>query len=255
VCGCFKSRKVGGCEWSSPPALDKPHAPALAWLRKLGPSGTALDGPSNTASRHRGCEWRPQGQGHASSVSRSGATIHIHQPAVRRTACERKVENQRIDRCKRIGPMPVTIAALLALSLFSACGIIMIGEAVKHQDLGSVDESEENLKAIRAMLVDHASPASEETLSVPSTQPLPADPTPSLSESSSSGRPAPLASPSAGRTDLPAKLPWTPSSADRLTAPDRSVPAYTVPAPVGPDYSGSIRCAPDGMGGQRCVGR
>jgi hypothetical protein len=24
---------------------------------------------------------------------------------------------------------------------------------------------------------------------------------------------------------------------------------------VGPDYSGSIRCVPDGMGGQRCLGR
>jgi hypothetical protein len=24
---------------------------------------------------------------------------------------------------------------------------------------------------------------------------------------------------------------------------------------VGPDHSGAIRCAPDGLGGQRCVGR
>jgi hypothetical protein len=151
--------------------------------------------------------------------------------------------------------MRVVMTMLLAICLLSACGIIMIGEPVKHQDLSSEDEAEENLKAIRAMLRDHASHPPDEKSSGASTQPLPPDPTPSLSEPSSSLRPAPSASSSAARTDAPAKLPWTPSPPDRPTIPDRPVPAYTVPAPVGPDYSGSIRCAPDGMGGQRCVGR
>jgi hypothetical protein len=159
------------------------------------------------------------------------------------------------EHCSFVAPPRVVATVLLTISLLSGCGIIMIGEPVKHLDLSSVDEAEENLKAVRAMLTDHASHPPEENLSNPSTQPLPANATPSLSEPSSSLRPAPSSSSSAGRTDPPAKLPWTPSAPDRPSPPDRPVPSYTVPAPVGPDYSGSIRCVPDGMGGQRCVAR
>jgi hypothetical protein len=143
------------------------------------------------------------------------------------------------------------MAALLAVCLLSGCGIIMIGDPVPHQDLSSQDDAEENLKAIRAMLADRASPRPEEKLSGPFMKPAPPDAMPSLAEPSL----APPSSSPAVPGNVPAKLPWTPTAPNRPTAPDRPVPAYTTPAPVGPDYSGSIRCAPDGMGGQRCVGR
>jgi hypothetical protein len=162
------------------------------------------------------------------------------------------MEHRRIAAMK-----PGIVTALLALWLCSGCGIvIMIGEPVKEQDPNSVDDAEENLKAVRAMLADHATRRPEaQQPSGPSTQPLPAEATPSLTEPSSGLRPVPSPSSSPGRGDVPAKLPWAPSSPDRSAPQDRLVPAYTVPAPVGPDYSGSIRCAPDGMGGQRCIGR
>src|SRR5262249_47146496 len=145
------------------------------------------------------------------------------------------------------------VISVLIVCLLSGCGIIMIGESVKEQDLSSQDDVEENLKAIRAMLADRASRGPEENNLSP--QPSIPDVAPSPVESSSGVRLAPTSSSSAGRADAPAKLPWTPTAPDRPTVPDRPVPSYTVPAPVGPDYSGSIRCAPDGMGGQRCVGR
>ena len=147
------------------------------------------------------------------------------------------------------------VTSLVMLCLASGCGIIMIGDPVKHQDLSSVDEAEENLKAIRAMLADQATHRPEEKRSDAPMQPSPADASPSLPEPSSGLRPAPPSSSPAGRADVPAKLPWTPTPPDRPTVQDRPVPAYTVPAPVGPDSSGSIRCAPDGLGGQRCFGR
>jgi hypothetical protein len=103
------------------------------------------------------------------------------------------------------------------------------------------------------MLADQASRRLEERNHSP--QPLRPDAAPSPVEPSSGRRLAPSQSSSDGQADVPAKLPWTPAAPARLATPDRPVPAYTVPAPVGPDYSGSVRCAPDGMGGQRCVGR
>lgn len=150
--------------------------------------------------------------------------------------------------------MRVAITALLSFCL-CGCGIIMIGDSVKLQDPNSVDDAEENLKAIRAMLADQASRRSEEKNLSP--QPLLPDVAPAPVEpfSGVSPAPSPSSSSSAGRADVPAKVPWTPTPPDRPAVPDRPVPAYTVPAPVGPDYSGSVRCAPDGMGGQRCVGR
>jgi hypothetical protein len=105
------------------------------------------------------------------------------------------------------------------------------------------------------MLADQASPRPEEKPSGPFMQPAAPDAMPSLAEPSSAPPPSPSSSSPAVPGNAPAKLPWTPTAPHRPTVPDRPVPAYTTPAPVGPDYSGSIRCAPDGMGGQRCVGR
>jgi hypothetical protein len=59
----------------------------------------------------------------------------------------------------------------------------------------------------------------------------------------------------AAKTKIPLIIPWTPSPLTRPSLPDYPVPAHTIPVPVGPDYSGSIRCVPDGLGGQRCLPR
>ena len=147
------------------------------------------------------------------------------------------------------------VTAWFMLSLASGCGFMMVGEPVREQDLSSVDDAEENLKAIRAMRADQAAHRLEEKRSDRPIEPSPADVAPSLPESSSGLRPAPSSSSPTARANVPAKLPWTPTALDRPPAQDRPVPAYITPAPVGPDSSGSVRCVPDGLGGQRCLGR
>ncbi len=153
--------------------------------------------------------------------------------------------------------MDIRLAAVLMCCLGSGggCGLIMVGDPVQEMDLTSQDDAEENLKAIRAMLADQESQRSEERLSDTSRQPTPPDAAPSLIEPSYGQRPAPSPSSSAGRTEAPARLQSSPPVPVRPAMPDYPVPAYTIPAPVGPDYSGTIRCTPDGMGGQRCAGR
>lgn len=153
--------------------------------------------------------------------------------------------------------MDIRLAAVLMCCLWSGggCGLIMVGDPVQEMDLTSQDDTEENLKAIRAILEDQASRRPEQKPAGSSLQPSSPDAAPSLTEPSSGMRPFPSPSSSAGKPRVTAKLPWTPTAPNLATVPDRPVPAYTIPAPVGPDYSGSIRCAPDGMGGQRCAGR
>lgn len=153
--------------------------------------------------------------------------------------------------------MDIRLAAVLMCCLWSSggCGLIMVGDPVQEMDLTSQDDTEENLKAIRAILEDQASRRPEQKPAGSSLKPSSPDAAPSLTEPSSGMRPLPSPSSSAGKPYVTAKLPWTPTAPDLPTVPDRPVPAYTIPAPVGPDYSGSIRCAPDGMGGQRCAGR
>jgi hypothetical protein len=151
--------------------------------------------------------------------------------------------------------MQMAVIALLTLCLCAGCGLIMIGDPVEKQDLTTEDDAEENLKAIRAILADQARPdRRDKNAPAPSSVPSAADPATSLVEPAGQ-RPVPSKSASAGQAEPPAKLPWTPPASERPAVPDRPVPAYTSPALVGPDHSGSIRCAPDGMGGQRCVGR
>jgi hypothetical protein len=152
--------------------------------------------------------------------------------------------------------MLVVVLALGMLYLSYGCGLIMIGDPVEKQDRTTEDDAEENLKAIRAILDDQAAhPTAGEAQAPPaSSLPSATDPASSLAEPSGQ-RPMPSLSSSPAHVDVPAKLPWSPTAPARPTGPDRPVPAYTIPAPVGPDYSGSIRCVPDGMGGQRCLGR
>ena len=155
-------------------------------------------------------------------------------------------------------PMRVFVTSLWILSLWSGCGIMMIGEPVQKLDVSSEDDTEENLKAIRAILADQESRKAP-PVAKPSESSSRAAPYPESGPvSEPSFKPTPTPSSSSivtGQLDAPAKLPWSPSPSEKPGPPDRPVPAYTVPAPVGPDYSGSIRCAPDGLGGQRCVGR
>jgi hypothetical protein len=161
--------------------------------------------------------------------------------------------------------MRILITSLFTFCLFPGCRSMMVGDPVNTQDFSSENEAEENLKAIRKMLDDQG-PRRVEERSGPSSKvaPSPSRSAPSapsasdeapLSAALSRAHPVPSPSSSAGIADVPAKLPWTPTAPRRPTIPDRQVPAYTIPAPVGPDYSGSIRCVPDGMGGQRCLGR
>ena len=151
-------------------------------------------------------------------------------------------------------PMRAAVPALFVLCLSSGCSLIMVGDPVKELDLSSEDNAEENLKAVRAMIANQAA------RSAPGEQPSwlsvrPSEAMPAPNEPTLGTRPVPSPSSSAGMPDASAKLPWRPSPPERPAVPDRPVPAYTTPAPVGPDYSGSIRCTPDGMGGQRCAGR
>jgi hypothetical protein len=165
------------------------------------------------------------------------------------------------EHSKRGGvAMCVRIAPILTLCLWSSgCGLIMVGQPVEPKDFTSQDNAEENLKAIRAMLADQRSRHASSAVKPSDASSVPVPPS---TESKSEVEPhstlnpvTPSSASSSVNADAPAKLPWTPPSVSRPSPPDRPVPAYTIPAPVGPDYSGSIRCVPDGMGGQRCVAR
>ena len=154
--------------------------------------------------------------------------------------------------------MRIVVTSWFILWLWSSCGMIMIGEPVQELDVSSEDNGEENLKAIRAILADQvarkAPPAAKP--SDPSSQAAPASEPGPVSKPLLNPTSAPSSSSVVtGHLDAPAKLSWSPSPSQQPGPPDRPVPAYTIPAPVGPDYSGSIRCAPDGLGGQRCAGR
>lgn len=162
-------------------------------------------------------------------------------------------------RLRSVIVMPFLARPIVTLCLvLSGCGLIMIGQPVEPIDITSQDDGQENLKAIRAMLAEQArrpvpsvvKPSDASQVSFP-----PHESKPVSEPYSAVDVVTPSSSSSTGNADAPAKLPWTPPSIRRSSPPDRSVPAYTIPAPVGPDYSGSIRCAPDGLGGQRCLGR
>ena len=174
-------------------------------------------------------------------------------PRVNETPAREKVNNVRIARWQPIALLQLMIA-YVGLCLCSGCSLIRVGDPVKHMDLSSEDDAEENLKAVRAMLADEAarSGSRAEQPSVPS---VPSEVMSAPTEPLQGTRPLASPSSSTGMRDASARLPWTPSPPERPTVPDRPVPAYATPPPVGPDYSGSIRCAPDGMGGQRCAGR
>jgi hypothetical protein len=152
--------------------------------------------------------------------------------------------------------MRVAAIALWSMCLGSGCGLIMIGGPVEKHDVASENDAEENLKAIRAILAEQAAHDDQGKPTYLPPQPSPSSGmAPSPDEPSPAARSSATPSSSASSNEVPAKLPWSPSPPERPVPPDRPVPAYTTPAPTAPDYSGSIRCTPDGMGGQRCLGR
>ena len=158
-----------------------------------------------------------------------------------------------IPSARRFGIMPSLARPILVFCLLlSGCGLMMIGQPVEELDLTSQDDAQENLKAIRALQRAPSASNPPDTSSVPFS---PNESEPAATPHSTLHPVTPSSAASAPNTGAPATLPWTPPSVSRPAAPDRSVPAYTIPAPVGPDYSGSIRCVPDGMGGQRCMAR
>jgi hypothetical protein len=141
---------------------------------------------------------------------------------------------------------PIAVFCLL----LSGCALMMVGEPAAELDLTSQDDAQENLKAIRALQRAPSASNPPDT----SSDPLPPNESGPGSIPHSTLHPVtPSSAASAANTRAPVKLPWTPPSVSRPDAPDRSVPAYTTP--VGPNYSGSVRCIPDGMGGQRCMAR
>jgi hypothetical protein len=152
----------------------------------------------------------------------------------------------------------LVLTSMFVLCVGAGCGIIMIGEPVKELEIESQDDAQENLKAIRKMIADQANRSLDtgkepsDHSSVPALRPG-ANSAPEMSAIPDSFQSPSL--PPQGQAGATAKLPWSPTPLDRPGPPDRAVPAYTIPAPVGPDHSGSIRCAPDGLGGQRCVSR
>ena len=110
--------------------------------------------------------------------------------------------------------MDIRLAAVLMCCLWSGggCGLIMVGDPVQEMDLTSQDDTEENLKAIRAILEDQASRRPEQKPAGSSLQPSSPDAAPSLTEPSSGMRPLPSPSSSAGKPHVTAKLPWTPTA-------------------------------------------
>jgi hypothetical protein len=154
----------------------------------------------------------------------------------------------------------IVVAAGVGLSS-SGCALMRVGPVAEIHDVQSTDQAAKNLEAVRALqaassghdpMAEHArsAPAPGADSSARRTAPLspfvPSQPQPTRSSSAARSR---------REGDGLARLPWTPSTLSPPAPPDRPVSAYTKPAPVGPDYAGPIWCAPDWMGGQRCLAR
>lgn len=143
------------------------------------------------------------------------------------------------------------ILCLAVLQLTSACAVFRIGPAAHIAEVDEGTTAEKNLDAVRAMerdLPPHSRAGPE-----PLVRPRNAEPSGEryssmeLVPTQSSSRLAPV-------TPADNAIPqWTPPPVSRPSPPDRPVPAYTIPAPAAPGQSGTARCIPDGLGGQRCM--
>jgi len=150
-------------------------------------------------------------------------------------------------------------SCLILLGLLcSSCAVLRVGPAVEIVEVDREDDAEKNLDAVRAIQADRYRRAP------PAASPPPASAlSPSLQIPSSAIEHSPLdqvpaASSPGNRSGLPnsgrleKRSPMSPLI-DRSSIPDRSVPAYTIPSPGGPNQGNVERCVPDGLGGQRCL--
>jgi hypothetical protein len=177
--------------------------------------------------------------------------------------------------------MPIWFLGVLMMSLvLYGCAMMDREEPVQGSGmaaLGSDNEAEQNLAAIRALFPQRGKPTapapesrekrSPESdvppwppdwlsayLSLPQSSDQGADlssvSVPSSSSSSSSLFSKPRVVSPNRRVKIPQAMTPYPRSSETASPPP--VPAYTVPAPIGSAYPGSSRCVPDSLGGQRC---
>ncbi len=164
----------------------------------------------------------------------------------------------------------------MRLSLLGCAGF-GLGEPVDLSELlaamQSDDEGEKNLAAIRAMMAKERLRTSftPESSVTPKAEREPSSwpPTwlsqyfsPSLSPVEESALSSKLVAPSSsalstrriGSGAITVPSPWGPKSSSRgfEAEPWPPVPPYTLSAPTGSVYPGTIRCVPDMLGGQRC---
>jgi hypothetical protein len=140
-----------------------------------------------------------------------------------------------------------------AAPLVASCWPYRIGPAVEVIEPDDAETAEKNLAAVRAM--------AREWSSLPLTGPPAEDAAPPQSLAAVDKAPLlrmtpgtpPSESAASPQTRRSPALPWVPPQISRPSPPDRPVPAYTIPAPAGPQDTGSSRCVPDGLGGQRCL--
>jgi len=144
----------------------------------------------------------------------------------------------------------LAVASVMLAHVAGGCAVLRIGPPAEVADFDRESEAKQNLDAVRAMRRDLPRAGVDAT----DERPSPLAPPASTSESAA-GQPLPVPAGPAGRPlgDGRARLPWTPPAVSHPTPPDRSVPAYTIPAPGPPQESGMSRCVPDGLGGQRCL--
>jgi hypothetical protein len=157
--------------------------------------------------------------------------------------------------------VPPAISVWLCLS---GCSFGLFDKAVESRAVTADENGRKNLEAIRALQVEqHPAPAATPaTPSLSNVSPSNNKPETSPSPSDVQSEVIPIVPPSIParpHTSTTPQVPpirlWTPSPLTRPSLPDYPVPAYRIPAPVGPDYHGTIRCVPDGLGGQRCLPR
>ena len=164
---------------------------------------------------------------------------------------------------------------IMSLSLLGCAGF-GLGKPVDLSELSAMqsdDEGEKNLAAIRAMMAKERLRTSftPESSVTPKAEREPSSWPPDwlsqyfspnllpIEESSlSSEHVAPSSSALSTRRTasgtIMAPIPWVPKSSSRgfEAEPWPPVPPYTLSAPAGSVYPGTIRCVPDMLGGQRC---
>ncbi|ALA58393.1 hypothetical protein [Nitrospira moscoviensis] len=140
-----------------------------------------------------------------------------------------------------------------AAPLAASCWPYRVGPAVEVIEPDDRETAEKNLAAVRAI--------AREWSSLPLTGPPAEGAAPPQSLTAVEKAPLlrvppgtpPSEAAASPQTRSSTALPWVPPQIPRPSPPDRPVPAYTVPAPTGPQDAGSTRCVPDGLGGQRCL--